>query len=164
MWPLARSPDAISEPGSLLRYSGERVPMRDESIDPVCGMTVKPDGPHTLTYGGEVFRFCNPRCLAKFQAEPARYLEPESAHAEAPDTTAIYTCPMHPEVRQRGPGNCPICGMALEPLAPALADGADPELRDLQRRFWIGAALTVPLVALGMAEMGFGLQFLLATP
>src|SRR5690348_3068979 len=86
----------------------------ETAIDPVCGMTVKIDGAKDVTvHDGETFYFCNPRCLAKFTAEPARYLKPQEQAARLPVAPGtIFTCPMHPEVRQVGPGSCPICGMA----------------------------------------------------
>ena len=84
-------------------------------IDPVCGMSVAADGPHHCEHRGHIYHFCNPRCLAKFQAEPERYLDPKPAAAEG-SSDAIYTCPMHPEIRQDRPGNCPKCGMTLEPV------------------------------------------------
>ena len=117
-----------------------------EGKDPVCGMTVKPDSPHQTTHDNRVIRFCSAKCLAKFDAEPQRYLHPASE--PVPDTAAPagaeYTCPMHPEVRQIGPGTCPKCGMALEPVLPKLAAGENPELADFRRRFW----RTLPLTAL----------------
>jgi len=138
---------------------------RDEFVDPVCGMRVRPDGPHRLEHAGMLFRFCSPKCLAKFQADPAKYLAPASTvEAEPVDAAAIYTCPMHPEIRQPGPGSCPICGMALEPLAPSLDEAPSEELRDLSRRFAIGAVLTAPLVVLGMLERWPWAQLALATP
>ena len=96
----------------------------DIATDPVCGMNVKiADAKHTAEHGGHTYYFCSPRCLAKFTAEPERYLKP--AEAKQPELPAgtIYTCPMHPEIRQVGPGNCPICGMALEPEVATLESG-----------------------------------------
>ena len=123
-------------------------------IDPVCGMTVAADGPHRCEHAGQTYRFCNPRCLAKFQAEPDRYLSPRPAEpAEPVDLEAIYTCPMDPEIRQVGPGSCPICGMALEPLEASLDEPENPELADMTRRLRISALLSVPLAALAMSEM-----------
>ncbi len=140
---------------------------RDTTIDPVCGMAVDPVASrHRCEHEGATFHFCCAGCRAKFVADPDRYLTPR---AEPPaDTAAIYTCPMHPEVRQIGPGSCPICGMALEPLTAGADGRANPELADMSRRLWIGAALSVPVVALEMIpHPGFDanwLQLILATP
>jgi Cu+-exporting ATPase len=147
-------------------------------IDPVCGMSVDPQtSAHRREHEGETWHFCSARCLEKFAAHPARYLDPAAAAAAAAEAPAgaIWTCPMHPEIRQEGPGSCPICGMALEPLEPSLEDGPNPELIDFTRRLWIGAVLTVPLVVLTMAGDLLGwhalpmrasvwLQLALATP
>lgn len=89
-------------------------------IDPVCGMTVKPESPHASHYQGLHYRFCSAKCKAKFDAEPARYRAPSPE--PAPVAGAEYVCPMHPEVRQPGPGTYPKCGMALEPVLPLLED------------------------------------------
>ncbi|MBW7836008.1 MAG: heavy metal translocating P-type ATPase [Sphingomonadales bacterium] len=144
--------------------------------DPVCGMTVDPEKtPHRHRHGGVDYFFCSGRCRERFIADPESFLRP-AAVAEALPADAIYTCPMHPQVRQVGPGNCPICGMALEPETVSLADKPNPELLDMSRRFWVGLALTLPVVALEMAGHLFGhgwllsparsnlLQMLLATP
>jgi Cu+-exporting ATPase len=136
------------------------------AIDPVCGMKVKvATATHTAQHGGHTHYFCSPGCLAKFAAGPERWLAPkpaeacahghvhEHSHARAPSPAApdaIYTCPMHPEIRQKGPGSCPICGMALEPEAVTLDQGPNEELADMTRRLWIGGALTVPVVVFGM--------------
>jgi Cu+-exporting ATPase len=112
-------------------------------------------------YQGETYYFCAQHCLEKFRTDPAKYLTGPSS---ALPTDAIYTCPMHPEVRQPGPGACPICGMALEPLAVAGAEEVSPELVDMTRRFWISLALTIPLVVLAMAERLSWVQLALATP
>ncbi|HEY2248055.1 MAG TPA: heavy metal translocating P-type ATPase [Bradyrhizobium sp.] len=120
--------------------------------DPVCGMTVNPEtSKHRFDYGGESYHFCSAGCRGKFAADPAKYLDQGKARGSAPvpDGT-IYTCPMHPEIRQVGPGSCPICGMALEPDVVSLDAVPNPELADMTRRFWIGAALSVPPVALEM--------------
>ncbi|MFZ2302685.1 MAG: heavy metal-binding domain-containing protein, partial [Gallionella sp.] len=93
------------------------------ATDPVCGMTVKPESPHRCEYHGAEYRFCSAKCLAKFQASPADYLEPRPAQPAVARDGAMYTCPMHPEVRQPAPGSCPKCGMALEPESPS-APGA----------------------------------------
>jgi Cu+-exporting ATPase len=112
-------------------------------------------------YQGETYYFCAQHCLEKFRTDPAKYLTGPSA---ALPTDAIHTCPMHPEVRQQGPGACPICGMALEPLAVTGAEEVSPELVDMTRRFWISLALTIPLVVLAMAERLSWVQLALATP
>ena len=150
--------------------------------DPVCGMKVDPaTSKHRLEHGGTTFHFCSAGCRAKFEADPEKYLKPKeavAALATAPRKGAIYTCPMHPEIRQEGPGNCPICGMALEPLEVTAEAGPNHELIDMTRRFRIGLALALPVVVLEMGAHvpGLGLhrlvsatgstwiQFLLATP
>ncbi len=123
-------------------------------IDPVCGMSVPLDAELRSEHAGRTFVFCNPVCKQRFDAEPARYLRPTVEPAPlAADMDALHTCPMHPEVRQRGPGTCPKCGMALEPL---VATGEDPfaeELGDMRRRFRIAAALAAPLFVIAMADM-----------
>jgi P-type Cu+ transporter len=124
-------------------------------IDPVCGMTVDPATPLRLEHGGTTYYFCAPSCLERFRKEPDRYLAPKTA---APPPTmaeleAIYTCPMHPEVRQKGPGACPFCGMALEPAVVTLDEGPNHELIDMTRRFRIATALGFPVMAFAMAEM-----------
>src|SRR5687768_16031536 len=114
--------------------------------DPVCGMKVDPA---TATYrhhfGATDYFFCSAHCLEKFKSDPNRYLRPrDSSPVEVAEGT-IWTCPMHPEIRRNGPGQCPICGMALEPLEPTLDEGPNPELIDMSRRFWVSTAFTVPL-------------------
>src|SRR5689334_8764844 len=119
--------------------------------DPVCGMIVDlATSKHPFEYRGETWHFCSARCRSKFAADPAKYLDKTSQPpAEMPQGT-IYTCPMHPQIRQVGPGSCPICGMALEPEVASLDSGPNPELADMTRRFWIGAALALPPVVLEM--------------
>jgi len=154
------------------------------NIDPVCGMTVKPESPHRCEYRGIEYGFCSAKCLAKFQASPADYLEPRPAQPSAAKSGVMYTCPMHPEIRQPAPGNCPKCGMALEPESPP-APGAveytcpmhpevvrsepgscpicgmaleprnapaedNAELNDMTRRFWVSAALALPVFVIAM--------------
>jgi Cu+-exporting ATPase len=143
------------------------------ATDPVCGMSVDPHAtPHRHTHQGHPYYFCSAGCRTKFAADPANYL---GARQPAPVIEgAIYTCPMHPQIRQAGPGACPICGMALEPEMPAADAGPNPELADMTRRLWIGLALAIPVMA---AEMSghFGahwfapaasnlIQFAFATP
>ena len=155
-------------------------------VDPVCGMKVDTrTATHKYELGGTPYYFCSARCLDKFKADPDRYLNPPErdpavqspamgALPQAAEGT-VWTCPMHPEIRRDGPGQCPICGMALEPLEPTLEEKANPELIDMSRRFWVSAALTLPLVFLAMATELFGweplpmrqsvwLQLALATP
>jgi Cu+-exporting ATPase len=120
-------------------------------LDPVCGMTVDPaTSKHRFEHKGTTYHFCSAGCRTKFAADPAKYLEKNSQPpADVPEGT-IYTCPMHPQIRQVGPGSCPICGMALEPEVASLDSGPNPELADMTRRFWIGAVLSVPPVVLEM--------------
>ena len=125
---------------------------REKVTDPVCGMNVDPvTSRHRFEHAGTIFHFCGAGCRTKFAAEPTKYLAPKSPTALPPaDPDAIYTCPMHPEIRQVGPGSCPICGMALEPLELTGEPEVNPELLDMTRRFWIGLALAIPVVALEM--------------
>jgi Cu+-exporting ATPase len=144
------------------------------SHDPVCGMTVAESTPRRLEHAGRLHRFCSDRCLERFRAEPERFLGP----APAAPSGARFSCPMHPEIVRDAPGPCPLCGMALEPVAPSLDEEENPELRDMQRRLRVSALLALPLLALAMSEMlvdpaavqvRFGrglawLELLLATP
>jgi Cu+-exporting ATPase len=127
--------------------------------DPVCGMKVTAQSPNTLKHQGTQFYFCGPGCQAKFLANPAKYhLSADSAGFSSKGTAkpaapgAIYTCPMHPQIRQVGPGSCPICGMALEPVAPTADISANPELVDMRRRFWIGVPLAFVVLVLAMGH------------
>ncbi|MBB1598455.1 heavy metal translocating P-type ATPase [Variovorax sp. UMC13] len=125
--------------------------------DPVCGMTVTAQSPHVLQNGGKPVYFCSAGCKAKFAADPAKYGAPPTVAlapvgpAQPAPAGAIYTCPMHPEVRQDHPGNCPKCGMTLEPEMPTLDEGEDPELKDFKRRFIWTLPLTVIVTVLAMA-------------
>jgi P-type Cu+ transporter len=117
-------------------------------------MTVDPATPLRMDHAGTTYYFCAPSCLAKFQAEPERYLAPKTtAPPTMAELDAIYTCPMHPEVRQQGPGACPFCGMALEPAMVTLDEGPNVELIDMTRRFKVAAALGLPVMVFAMAEM-----------
>ena len=157
-----------------------------DAIDPVCGMSVDPQSPRggSFEHGGTIYRFCSARCRQKFAADPLRWLdglaqsEPQPARGGEATASGGYTCPMHPEVTSEGPGDCPICGMALEPRITSAEPEASPELDDLTRRFWQSLLLTVPIVVLSMLEMLPGgllgalvspstlarVQLLLATP
>lgn len=129
-------------------------------------------------YNGETFYFCNPKCKTKFEAEPSKYLSPKAEVPQNVDTESIYTCPMHPEIRKKGPGNCPICGMALEPEEVSLEEVENPELTDFTKRLKVSVPLTIPLLLLAMSDLipgqpiqhaiptwiNAGIQFLLATP
>jgi Cu+-exporting ATPase len=128
--------------------------------DPVCGMMVDPHTtPHRAQYEGKPYYFCSPSCQSKFMAEPVKYVEPAAARkAEPVPEGTIYTCPMHPQIRQAGPGSCPICGMALEPVLATAETGPSHELVDMTRRFWIGLVLAVPVVALEMGGHLTGLS------
>jgi len=159
----------------------------DEMVkDPVCGMTVDPaTAKHRHDLEGTIYHFCSAGCRAKFAADPERYLNPPATKPAItspamgalpePAQGAVWTCPMHPEIRRPGPGSCPICGMALEPADPTLEEGPNPELIDMTRRFWVSAILSLPLLALAMGGELFGwhplpmrtsmlVQLALATP
>jgi Cu+-exporting ATPase len=118
--------------------------------DPVCGMTIDPaKSPHRFAHRGETYHFCSSGCRTKFAADPQTYLDKTAPKAAVPEGT-IYTCPMHPQIRQVGPGSCPICGMALEPEVASLDAPPNPELADMTRRFWVGLVLALPAVVLEM--------------
>jgi len=160
-------------------------------VDPVCGMNVSASSAHTMEHDGEAYRFCSSHCKAKFEADPRGYVTPKNKEPDGATDGGTYTCPMHPEVRQSGPGSCSKCGMALEPagvpeptartewvcpmhpeivrdaagscpicgmaLEPRTTDAGDveenPELKDMSRRFWFAAALTLPLVIIAMGDL-----------
>ncbi|MDV3257878.1 MAG: YHS domain-containing protein, partial [Sphingomonas sp.] len=159
---------AEHEDHSHLHHCGDQ---KTIAIDPVCGMKVDANSTqHHYLLGETEHHFCSARCLEKFKANPDKYLNPaeqDPAVARpgmgslpgAPAGT-IWTCPMHPEIRRDAPGQCPICGMALEPLEPTLEEGPHPELIDMSRRFWVSAAFTVPLALLVIASELFGLDLL----
>ena len=133
-------------------------PAGGDVLDPVCGMTVDPaKARHRFVHEGETFFFCSAGCREKFAAEPARYLKPKESAAPPAAPGTIYTCPMHPEVRQDHPGTCPICGMALEPVTPVAEPGESAELKAMERRLWGSVALAVPVVVLSMGMFVPGL-------
>ncbi|MGA8697150.1 MAG: heavy metal translocating P-type ATPase [Xanthobacteraceae bacterium] len=148
-------------------------------IDPVCGMKVDPaTSAHRYTHGAHLYHFCSAGCLKKFADQPEKFLSWRGRTPQTSPGGTIYTCPMHPQTRQTEPGSCPICGMALEPVITGEDTGPSPELTDMTRRFWIGAALSVPVIVLEMGghfpgpnlhhfispQLSVWLQFLLATP
>ncbi len=152
--------------------------------DPVCGMQVDPNTALTLDHDGTTYHFCSDGCRDRFRHDPASFLTPpQDSDDAAPrnqdvnEDAAEWTCPMHPEVRRPGPGSCPICGMALEPVTVTADTGPSPELADMSRRFWVATALTIPIVILEMgrhfipflhdlisARTSVWLQLVLATP
>jgi Cu+-exporting ATPase len=145
--------------------------VHDQVKDPVCGMTVDPAStPHKHETEQGLYHFCSESCRAKFAANPDKYLNPASqdpavlkpAMGALPQAAegAVWTCPMHPEVRRPGPESCPVCGMALEPLEPTLEEGASPELIDFTRRLWVAAILAVPVTVIAMGAELFGWHLL----
>ena len=161
----------------------EGSPLSEEStaIDPVCGMRVSPQSAHSAEHAGRPYVFCSAGCREKFLRDPTRYVDEQGEHRNprpadghpsgdahgtatgihAPPAT-IYTCPMHPQIRQAGPGHCPICGMALEPEMPTEQED-DSELRKVQRKFWVALALSIPAVAIAMVPHALDLALTPAT-
>lgn len=131
------------------------------AIDPVCGMTVDPNKtPFKYIYDQKTYYFCSKGCETKFAKDPDLYLDPSRKNKGMEEVSpgAVYTCPMHPEVRQTGPGICPKCGMALEPETFSLEEEDDSELKDMTRRFWLALVFTVPLFVIAMSQMGHGMS------
>jgi Cu+-exporting ATPase len=145
----------IGNPGQPHSCCGGGDSATSGELDPVCGMTVDPaSAAGAVEHAGKTYYFCSRHCAAKFQANPDRYLgQADMAPPPPAPAGTKYTCPMHPEIVQDGPGSCPKCGMALEPVQPTLAEGPDPELVDMQRRFWIGAAFALPVFLIAMAGL-----------
>jgi Cu+-exporting ATPase len=133
-----------------------------QAIDPVCGMQVDPaKTAHRHDHQGRTYYFCSAGCRTKFAADPAKYLSPKAPQAPAPvPAGTIYTCPMHPEIRQPGPGACPICGMALEPETVTADAGPNAELVDMSHRFWIGLVLSIPIIVIEMGGHLFDLHMI----
>jgi P-type Cu+ transporter len=190
--PRSRAPRA-TQPS--MHEQSHPIDQRPDTLeaDPVCGMSVSAPSDYYLDFGGHRYVFCSGACRAQFGADPHRFAhhtneaapsasrsKPADTTADAPPTTSgtIYTCPMHPQIRRNTPGNCPLCGMTLEPLRPTAEGSGSAELRDMTRRFWAAALLSVPLVAWEMTAhlpgvelhhifspwVASGLEFLLATP
>ena len=162
-----------ADPAKYLAQAGDT----KSATDPVCGMKVDPaTSKHRYEHGGTTFHFCSAKCQAKFSADPDSYLKPKPVEQVKPG--AIYTCPMHPEIRQVGPGSCPICGMALEPVEVTADAVPNHELADMSRRFWAGLVLTFPVLILEMgghipwlglhnlvsSQASIWVQFVLSTP
>ena len=150
----ARAPEHLNHKPEV---SGNATPVL-ALTDPICGMTVTEQSQHRLAHEGRTYYFCSAKCQGTFAIEPARYVAPAATVDSQPPIQVtvvagtIYTCPMHPEIRQDHPGNCPKCGMTLEPLLPDLDDDDNPELRDFHRRFW----WTLPLTAIVFVLAMFG--------
>ena len=160
----------------------ESASQKTQVVDPVCEMKIDPNTAKggKSTFEGHDYYFCNPGCKTKFDGAPSAYLSKTSAPepVSAADTDRIYTCPMHPEIRQKGPGSCSICGMALEPEEVSLDETENPELIDFTKRLKISVALATPLLIFTMSDLipgqpvqmklphwiYAGIQFLLATP
>ncbi len=178
-----RGADASADPAHAAPHAHASTANKGSDIgkterDPVCGMMVDPQTTaHRAAHDGHPYYFCSAGCRTKFVADPVTYLTPAKSPSQEPvPQGTIYTCPMHPQIRQVGPGACPICGMALEPEVMTADTPPNPELADFTRRFWIGLALTVPVFVLEMGGHLFNIdhlvaprisnwiQFLLATP
>ncbi len=144
----------------------KREPIKTE-IDPVCGMTVDPDhAAGSYEYQGKIYYFCNPHCLHRFREDPEKFIHKSVLTPDEAKPGQKYTCPMHPEIVRDGPGSCPICGMALEPVTVSLEDEENPELVDMTRRFWVCVVLTIPVFAIGMSDLipGQALQHRVSAP
>src|SRR3954469_13938147 len=134
-------------------------PAAQNAMDPVCGMTVDPHKtPHQHSYRGQPHYFCSAGCRSKFAADPDKYLASDQREAEPVPEGTIYTCPMHPQIRQVGPGVCPICGMALEPVMPAAVED-DTESRRVGREFRVSVGFAVPVTLLAMVPHLSGLHY-----
>ncbi len=172
--PIAAAPVMLTQ---ISRVKPTDAEMQIE-IDPVCGMSVAPEtAAGKYEFENKIYYFCAESCMNKFRQSPRAFLDGKIEQKMDAESAGVeYTCPMHPEIVQIGPGSCPLCGMALEPMVISLDDAPDPELIDMTRRFWISAALTIPVFVLAMAEMlpsfhsyisptfSIWTQFILATP
>lgn len=168
----------LNDQKETVSHGGMTATPNGEFVDPVCGMSVAPEtAAGTSDFDGKKYYCCSNGCLNKFRQNPQSFLKGKKEEKLEAESKGIeYTCPMHPEIMQIGPGSCPICGMALEPKVVSLDDAPDPEYIDMKRRFWISAVLTVPVFILVMAEMlpdfhsvispqiSIWIQFILATP
>lgn len=163
--------DHNAHAGACCKHNELRKEVSGQFIDPVCGMTVKPDSPHAFEHGKHRYLFCSKGCRDKFAADPEAILlkrktTPPATHhkaampkGQATSAAGKWTCPMHPEIVRDGPGSCPICGMALEPMGiPSEGAEDNAELKDMTRRFWVSAVLALPLVIIAMGEMMAGMD------
>jgi Cu+-exporting ATPase len=170
---------AKSAPNDPTGHTGHSHPPAGMQIDPVCGMSVNPaTTSHHHEHHGKQYSFCSAGCAANFVANPEKYLDAQKGAAAVTAEGTIYTCPMHPQIRQIGPGNCPICGMTLEPVKITAEVGENAELTDMSRRFWVGLALALPVFVLEMGShihalglhnlvperISIWIQFALSTP
>jgi Cu+-exporting ATPase len=146
------------------------IPSNDQTVDPVCGMTVDQTAAGSVEFNGRTYFFCSKHCAEKFRADPQQYLAPpiqqltqigvQRKNVAPPETDVReYTCPMHPEIVRDRPGSCPICGMALEPRTITATEEANPELTDMSRRFWVSVFLTLPVFLIGMNDLLPGRPF-----
>ena len=153
-----------NEPATAASDADDLVVVKDATavsvMDPVCGMSVDPKtSKEHASHGGQTYYFCSAGCRTKFVADPAKFLTDKPALGKAAAPGAIWTCPMHPQIRREGPGTCPICGMALEPEGPSLDNGPNPELVDFTRRTLVAGVLSVPLLAISMLAEMLGVHF-----
>jgi Cu+-exporting ATPase len=162
-----KTPDHAPQHPQKAHYAppGGHAPQQASAVaettrDPVCGMTVDVGAtPHHAVYSGRDFHFCSSGCRAKFVADPEVYLGDRKKPQPRATPGAIWTCPMHPQIRQEQPGTCPICGMALEPQCPSASDGPNPELVDFTRRTWMAGLLAIPLLMVSMVGEMLGVPF-----
>ncbi len=167
---------AHDNPSRAATAAAPPAPADPPHTDPVCGMKVAADPEKMAVRDGQAYYFCSTACVTRFNADPLRYLDPARQSQTPASADALHTCPMHPEIQQAGPGTCPICGMALEPMHAAL-DEDTTELDDMTRRFWLSLLLSLPLLLIAMGDAagvkapalfgmqgGTWLQGLLATP
>jgi len=154
-------PNAHGHSKVAARHASEGIAPDIRVKDPVCGMVVDPaTTPHRADHSGQTYYFCSQECRGKFVADPSAYLDRDAGAKPAVAQGVVWTCPMHPQIRRNGPGNCPTCGMALEPEEPSLDNAPNPELVDFTRRTWVAGVLTVPLLAVSMVTDLFNLHFL----
>src|SRR5262245_47706619 len=151
---MERPPKPAADSNLVQLGSLESAPPKVFEIDPVCKMKVMPEtAAGHYDYKGRTYYFCSPRCVERFRTNPEQFLGPPKSDIRnsKSEISRTYVCPMDPEIRQTGPGSCPKCGMALEPETVVLEEEENPELKDMTWRFWTAAALSLPIVIMGMA-------------